>query len=486
MPKQKLIERFRPVEATTLPKKSPRPRKTLTDAPVTPSEGSASAFQLTAKQVEALKAFAGRAKHIMLEGGSRSGKTFLAVRVIVIRALAAPKSRHALLRLRFSHIKNSIIRDTLPRVMELCFPGVAWHLDKTDWYVKFQNGSELWFGGLDDKERTEKILGMEFATIFLNECSQISYASRNLVLTRLAQQAETYVDGHNIPLRRFFIYDCNPPSQAHWTYQVFHRLTDPDTKATLDGGQYVVVKLNPDDNRANLPDDYFETLDALPARLRKRFRDGEYADTSEHALWTEEIIDARRVDEAPDFIRIVIAVDPSGADDTDHPNDPIGIVACGLGTDGRGYLIEDCTIKAGPKTWGEVATTAYDRHEADIIVGETNYGGEMVKFVVRAAKPDVPFKKVTASRGKHVRAEPISSLTEQDKIRFFGRFPDLEDELIALTSVGYLGQGSPNRADAFVWAMTELFPGIAKKERTQQKARPTGGRSGGSTAWLGV
>jgi|SRR5579863_2074779 len=488
MPRQpKLIERFAPVEATPVPKKSPKPRKTLTEKPAGPPETATSAFKLTTKQLEALKAFATRAKHIMLEGGSRSGKTFLAVRTIVTRAVAAPKSRHALLRLRFSHIKNSIIRDTLPKVMELCFPGVAWHLDKTDWYVKFQNNSELWFGGLDDKERTEKILGMEFATIFLNECSQISYASRNLVLTRLAQQAETYVDGHNIPLRRYVIYDCNPPSQAHWTYQIFHRHIDPDTKATLDPNHYIVVKLNPDDNRENLPDDYFEMLDTLPARMRKRFRDGEYADATEHALWTDELIDANRVDEAPEFLKIVVAVDPSGASDEEHAaNDAIGIVVAGLGTDGRGYVLEDCTLKAGPKTWGDVATAAYDRHEADLIVGETNYGGEMVKFVVRASKPDVPFKKVTASRGKHVRADPISSLTEQGKIRFIGRFPDLEDELCALTTIGYLGQGSPNRADAFVWAMTELFPGIAKRERKQSGPKRSQSRGGGSTAWLGV
>lgn len=487
MGRKKLLETFEAPAASPLPKKPRKPKATPPDEPVTPSLSPETVFALTQKQKDALKAFQGRVKHVMLEGGSRSGKTFLIMRSIIVRALAAPKSRHAVLRLRFSHVKNSIVRDTLPKVMEKCFPGVQWHLDKTDWFVKFPNGSEIWFGGLDDKERTEKILGMEFVTIFLNECSQISYASRNLVMTRLAQQAETYIDGHNVPLRRLMIYDCNPPSQAHWTYLVFHKLIDPDTKTPLDPNHYAHVRLNPADNRENLPDDYFDTLDALPARMRKRFRDGEYADATENALWTDELLDANRVDEAPDFIRIVVAVDPSGAadDDSNANNDPIGIVVAGLGTDGRGYLIEDCTIKAGPKTWGDVATGAYDRHEADVVVGETNYGGDMVKFVVRASKPDVPFKKVTASRGKHVRADPISSLTEQGKIRFIGRFPDLEDELCAFTTLGYLGPRSPNRADAFVWAMTELFPGIAKKERKQVKPSRSSGR-GGSGAWMGV
>src|SRR5215213_6676566 len=119
----------------------------------------------------------------MLYGGSRSGKTFLIVRAIVTRALAH-QSRHACLRYRFNHIKASIVYDTLPKVMALCFPGVAEHsrLDRSDWFYRLPNGSEIWFGGLDDKDRTEKILGQEYASLFLNECSQIPFNSRNMAL----------------------------------------------------------------------------------------------------------------------------------------------------------------------------------------------------------------------------------------------------------------------------------------------------------------
>lgn len=95
----------------------------------------------------------------MLFGGSRSGKTFLLVRNVVMRALKAPKSRHAILRFRFNHVKASIIMDTFPKVMELCFPGVKYTINKTDWFAEMPNESQVWFGGLDDKERTEKILG---------------------------------------------------------------------------------------------------------------------------------------------------------------------------------------------------------------------------------------------------------------------------------------------------------------------------------------
>ena len=89
----------------------------------------------------------------MLFGGSRSGKTFIAVRRVIARALKAPKSRHAMLRFRFNAIKASIVYDTFPKVMEVCFPGLSYTLNKTDWFATLPNGSEIWFGGLDDKEK---------------------------------------------------------------------------------------------------------------------------------------------------------------------------------------------------------------------------------------------------------------------------------------------------------------------------------------------
>jgi phage terminase large subunit-like protein len=170
---------------------------------------------------------------------------------------------------------------------------------------------------------------------------------------------------------------------------------------------------------------------------------------------------------------VVVAVDPSGAYDAENAeNDAIGIVVAGLGIDGNAYVLEDCTVKAGPATWGNVATTAYDRHQADVIVGEINFGGAMVETVIQTARPRTPFRQVTASRGKAVRAEPFSALYEQGKIRHVGFFRELEDELAGFSTTGYLGQGSPNRADALIWALTELFPGmINPRKRKPQAAR---------------
>lgn len=421
---------------------------------------------------------AGGATHCMLYGGSRSGKTFLLMRNVVLRALKAPKSRHAVLRFRFNAVKSSVVMDTFPKVMELAFPGVKCNLSKTDWYAEFENGSQIWFGGLDDKERTEKILGMEFVTIYLNESSQIPWGSRNVALTRLAQKVMQDVENREpVPLKPRMYYDCNPPPKNHWTYRVFHDKMDPESKTALrNPDDFAWFQINPKDNVENLSSDYLDTLAGMSARMRKRFEDGQFADATPNQLFTEEGIDTWRVLDGviPEMVRVVVAVDPSGADDEDNAdNDEIGIIVAGLGTDGNGYVLEDCTVKAGPATWGRVATTAFDRHEADAVVGETNYGGAMVQQTITVARPRTPFKKVTASRGKHVRAEPFSALYEQGKVRHVGLFPELEDELTAFNTTGYTGSGSPNRADALIWALAELFPALTKGDKKpKQDERP--------------
>lgn len=435
---------------------------------------SVAEFKLTPKQNEAQEILSGGATHGMLYGGSRSGKTFLHTRNTILRAVKAPDSRHAILRFRFNHIKASIILDTFPKVMKLCFPNVPYDINKTDWYATLPNMSQIWFGGLDDKERTEKILGQEYATMYLNECSQINNESRGMASTRLAQLAPL-ADGSGFLKPRMF-YDCNPTNKMHWSYRMFIQGLDPETKTPLPHPKdYIFCKMNPGDNAENLSATYLATLEALSPRLKKRFLLGEYADATPNALFTDECIDTWRVTDGivPDMVRIVVAVDPSGAGDTDNAdNDAIGIVVVGLGVDGNAYLLEDCTVKAGPKTWGTVATTAYDRHEADVVVGETNYGGAMVNFVIQTCRQRTPFKCVTATRGKAVRAEPFSALYEQGKVRHVGQFEDLEEEIVHFSTHGYVGTGSPNRADALFWGLAELFPGIVKGRKSVEEFDP--------------
>lgn len=419
-------------------------------------------FKLTPKQVEANKLLGSDAMHFLLYGGARSGKTFPIVRAICVRAIKT-ESRHAMLRFRFNHIKESIVLDTFPKVMKLCFPQVTYDLNKSDWYAKLPNGSEIWFGGLDDKDRTDKILGKEYASIFFNEVSQIPYGSIETALTRLAQKS-------GLPLRAY--YDENPPDKNHWSYKKFIQKVDPISNNRLtDPGNYLFMQMRPEDNLDNLAPEFISSLKNLSGRRRKRFLDGEFADANPNALWSQETFDKHRIMDGslPDMVRIVVAVDPSGSDDEDNrDNDAIGIVVAGLGTDGNAYVMEDLTLKAGPATWGKVATSAYERHHADRVVGEKNFGGAMVKHVIQTARPNTPYLDVTASRGKVVRAEPISSLYSNGKVRHVGLFPDLEDELMGFTTTGFTGEKSPNRADALVWAISELFPGLVKAETSNK------------------
>lgn len=421
-------------------------------------------FKLTDKQHAAIDLFASSAMYVLLYGGSRSTKTFTAIRNIINRALLVAGSRHAVLRFRFSHVKNSVVYDTFPKVMELCFPGCPFKLNKSDWFVKFPNGSEIWFGGLDDKERTEKILGNEYATIFLNECSQISYSAYLIMITRLAQKCFYERDGERRELRLKMLCDENPPQRGHWTHKLFIEKKDPETKRNIkDPTDYVALLMNPSDNIENLPASYLKALENLPRRQRDRFWLGLFGGENENALWSVDTIEGSKVSEQPAMVRIVVAVDPSGADeDAEINNDDIGIVVCGLGQDGNGYVLEDVTVKCGPAKWGKVVASAYERHLADRVIGEVNYGGAMVEFVVKTANPDISYKAITASRSKMLRAEPVSALHETGKIKMVGDFPDLEDEMLNSTTTGYTGARSPNRLDAFVFAMNELFPGMAK------------------------
>ncbi len=141
----------------------------------------------------------------------------------------------------------------------------------------------------------------------------------------------------------------------------------------------------------------------------------------------------------------------------DGGGDDIGIVVAGIGVDGHGYILEDATCQMSPEGWGRRAVDLYHRYRADRIIGERNFGGDMVRFTVLTADKSASFKEVVASRGKAVRAEPISALYEQGRVHHVGELPDLEDQMCNFTASGYVGDGSPDRADAMVWALAELM-----------------------------
>ena len=192
-------------------------------------------------------------------------------------------------------------------------------------------------------------------------------------------------------------------------------------------------------------------------RLGRQELNAEMLDDLPGALWTRAMIDEHRKREAPDMRRVVVAVDPSGTGGADDDGDSIGIVVAGLGVDGRAYVLADRTCKLSPDGWGRRAVVAYHEFSADRIVAERNFGGAMVEHVIRTVDKSASYKEVTASRGKVARAEPVAALYEQGRVSHIGSLPDLEDQMCQIGPDGYIGDGSPDRADALVWALTELM-----------------------------
>ena len=230
----------------------------------------------------------------------------------------------------------------------------------------------------------------------------------------------------------------------------------------------VVTRGGTNDNRANLAPSFLSQIEAKYAgtRLGRQELNAEILDDAPNALWVRSTLDLHRrtLDAIPPMKRIVVAIDPAAkSNEAREDGAATGIVAAALGEDGRGYVLEDATCRGSPNTWARRAVALYDQLEADCIVAETNQGGDMVAATIRSVRPQIQVREVTATRGKWVRAEPIAALYEQGRVSHVGTFADLEDEMCAFSPDGMADGASPDRLDAMVWALTELFPAMTKR-----------------------
>lgn len=406
-------------------------------------------------------------RYNLLYGGSRSGKSALLVSCDQDRALLAPGSRHLIVRKEQSAARQSIGRDTFPKMWELRYPGIpapTWY-DKDGLWV-FPNGSEVWLGGLNDDKAVEKMLGREYATIHGEEISEWPYHWFTLLRSRLAQVCET-IAGKTLSQR--FYGSLNPTTRMHWTYRLWLEGVDPQDETPIDRSQYGHIVVNPYDNQMNLAPEYLADLESLPERQKKRFLLGEYVSDDDNALWRREYIKRSVLKEDGSWPvamrRIVIAIDPAVSNDAG--SDETGILAMGVGSDGNGYVLADESGKHRPEEWARRAISLYQSFSADRIVAEVNQGGDMVEATLRAQNMNVPYTAVRATRGKAVRAEPVAALYERGKIFHVGEFRELEDQMMSFTTdFDRKAQGwSPDRVDALVWAATELFPNIAARRQ---------------------
>jgi len=217
----------------------------------------------------------------------------------------------------------------------------------------------------------------------------------------------------------------------------------------------IVTRGSTYENQMNLATTFLEEVKARyeGTRLGRQELYAEILDDVEGALWTREMIEQSRVNNLPDLTRIVIGVDPAITSREDSAE--TGIVAVGVDANGTGYVLDDRSLKGSPVEWANAAIALYHRSSADRIVVEANQGGDMVRHTLQTVESQIPIKTVHATRGKRTRAEPISALYEQGKVKHVGAFPVLEDQMCSWTPES----DSPDRLDALVWGLTELMIG---------------------------
>jgi len=227
-------------------------------------------------------------------------------------------------------------------------------------------------------------------------------------------------------------------------------------------GRVHVTRGRTQDNRANLAASFLDRIEKRYAgtRLGRQELDAEILGDLPGALWSMASLDAYRLRDRPQCSRIVVSVDPAVTNT--EASDEHGIIIAGIEGQ-RGVVLEDASMGGSPAEWARRAVSLYRSYQADGIVVEVNQGGDMVAHTIRTVDPSANIIEVRASRGKHVRAEPIAALYEQGKIAHVGAFPLLEGQMTQMTTDGFQGDGSPDRVDALVWAFTELFPDMVER-----------------------
>lgn len=290
-------------------------------------------------------------------------------------------------------------------------------------------------------------------------------------ITSWANPAETY-DMLMMALRI-------PGPQGHAPCGVVSTTPKPQPllKSIMGASTTVITRARTSDNAANLDSSTLEYLNEKygGSRLGRQELDAELLEDLEGALWNRTLIDACRIRraDAPDMRRIIVAVDPPGASSKDSAE--CGLIVGGIGPDRHGYVLADMSGRFSPEQWARRAVEAYHGWKADRIVAEQNYGGAMVESTIKSVDPLVPVKMVVASRGKMIRAEPISAFYEQNRVHHVGEFQQLEDQMCSWAP-GESGP-SPDRIDALVWCMTELMSGRApmsiSKELLAKVSDPT-------------
>jgi hypothetical protein len=399
------------------------------------------------------------ATNLLFYGGGRSGKSIVISYIILMRAMAAPGSKHGIFRRTATAARATLFKLAFPKACELTFGREFLAnpknctINSVDMTITLANGSIISFGGVEEHNR-DRILGEEYETIWLNECTEFEYDDYTFLKSRLSGVTLT---SSGRRMRPIVFSDLNPDLKTHYTYQCWIAKKNPARNVPLrDPDDWVSLQMNLAEDADHVSASYREGLmDGSDADIQ-RFVSGYWRDEREHSLFRPSVVNRFRVQAPPaDLRRIVVAVDP--AISSHEGSDETGIVVAAEAGDGDYYVLADYSLKGAPKEWAAAAVQAYHDWEADRIVAEQNQGGLMVSETLRHASRNVPVKLVHASRGKVIRAEPISALYADGRVHHVGEFKELERQMFAFhSSYDRRKEGSPDRLDALVWAVTEL------------------------------
>ena len=374
-------------------------------------------------------------------GGRGSGKSHHFAERIVDEMISDPKIRAVCIREVQKSLKESAYRLILDKIEAL---GVAGRFRVLHDRIETPEGGVVIFMGMQD-HTAESIKSLEgFRIAWVEEAQTLSAKSLELLRPTIR----------------------SPGSKMYFSWNPRNRMDAVDSFLRGDDvpDNAAVVQVNHDSNPW-FPKE-LEAERSLDKRMRpdrySHIWEGDYEPQAVGAIWNMRDINEGRETEMPNDIgRILIAVDPAVS--SHERSDSHGVVAVASTESGHGYVLEDGSTRGTPERWARRAIAMHDRYEADGIVIEKNQGGDMCRHVLNSVRPGINIIEVHATRGKHVRAEPISALYALGRIHHVGIFPELESEMCQMTAAGYEGDGSPDRVDAMVWGFTEMFPKLVNR-----------------------
>ena len=362
--------------------------------------------------------------------GRGAGKTRTAAEWVAWQASRMPNTRWAVVAATFGDVRDTCAEGESGVVPILRRYGMLKHFNRSMGEIKLTNGSLIKLFSAEDPDR---LRGPQFHGAWCDELAAWRYPEtyEQLQFTlRLGQHPQTVI--------------TTTPQPKKLIKELIAR----------NDGSVIVVRGSTFDNAANLAPSALQQLRNRyeGTRLGRQELYAEVLDDTPGALWTMQMLEDCRINNPPDMARVVVAIDPAAT--SNENSDETGIVVVGKGIDGRGYVLADRSCRLSPDGWAKRAIEAYDEFQASRVVGEMNMGGDMIETIIRQYRPNIPYRGITAKRGKVLRAEPISALYEQGRISHVGIFPELEEQMTSWVSDQ--SDFSPDRIDALVHGFTQL------------------------------